>query len=239
VNFSIFGGGPATGSEVRENTAFGVLRLVLHPTGYDWNFLAASGNAFSDSGSQSCRGAFPDVDAPSPPGALTATANGPTRVDLSWAASTDNVGVSGYEVWRGPATGAMAVVASTAGVGFADTGVAAGTRYRYQVRAVDAAGNASALSNVGVVATPARRGALLARFRLKAASARRALARGRIRIAARRWAPTVVEVRVGGRLAAGRTLRSRRAVTLKLASWSKQRRYRHRAVTVTLRRPAA
>jgi Calcineurin-like phosphoesterase len=241
VNFAIFGGGPALGSEVRENTSFGVLRLVLHPRGYDWNFIPVTGSAFADSGSQACRGPMPDITPPTPPGALSATAKSPTRVDLSWVASADDVGVSRYEVWRGPATGAMAAVASTAGVGFVDMGVSAGQHYRYQVRAIDAAGNASAMSNVGVVATPAlhRRGALLAHYRLKSASARRALARGRIRIAARRWAPTVIDVRVGGRLAAARTVRTKRAVTLKLASWSKQRRYRHRAVTVTIRRPAA
>jgi hypothetical protein len=72
---------------------------------------------------------------------------------------------------------------------------------------------------------------------VKSAAARRALARGHIRIPARRWAPTVISVNVGGRLAARRTVRVKRAVSLKLASWSKHRRYRHRAVTVTIRRP--
>jgi hypothetical protein len=95
----------------------------------------------------------------------------------------------------------------------------------------------------GPVVTPApgparrRRGALLARWRLSSASARRALVRGRIRLPARRWAPTVILVRVGGRLAADAQVRVKHAVTLRLASWSKQRRYRHRPVTVTIRRP--
>ncbi|HTE64277.1 MAG TPA: hypothetical protein VK631_28235, partial [Solirubrobacteraceae bacterium] len=68
--------------------------------------------------------------------------------------------------------------------------------------------------------------------------ARRALVRGRIRLPARRWAPTVIRVHVGSRLAARRKVRAKRAVTVKLASWSKRRAYRHRPVTVTIRRPA-
>jgi hypothetical protein len=241
VNSAIFGGSPALGSEVRENTTFGVLRLVLHPTGYDWNFIQASGPAFADSGSQSCRGLL-DTQAPSPPGALSAKAERPIRVRLSWGASADNVGVAGYEIWRGPANGPLATVATTGpGVGFVDTTVTARQRYRYQVRARDAAGNVSAMSDVVSVVTPARtalrRGGLLASWRLKPASARRALTRGRIRIRARRWAPTVISVRVGNRVAAHRNARSKRAITIKLASWSKRRAYRHRTVAVTIRRP--
>ena len=239
VNFSIFSGAPTPGSEVRQNTTFGVLRLVLHPTAYDWSFVPASGGTFTDSGAQSCR-ALPDVEAPSPPSALSAKAVGPAQVDLAWAGSTDNVGVAGYEIWRGAPTGAMAPLAATgAEARFVDTTVAARSRYRYQVRARDTAGNMSGLSNVGSVVTPAARRALLAHWRLKGKRARRALARGRIRIPKRRWAPTVIEVRVAGRLAAHRQTRSKRAVTLKLARWSKRSRYRHRAVTVTIRRPVS
>jgi hypothetical protein len=41
-------------SEVRNNTANGVLKLTLKPNGYDWQFVAASGATFTDSGSGSC-----------------------------------------------------------------------------------------------------------------------------------------------------------------------------------------
>ncbi|MEO6326287.1 MAG: metallophosphoesterase [Thermoanaerobaculia bacterium] len=41
-------------SEVRNVGAFGVLKLTLHPAGYDWQFVAAAGSAFTDSGSASC-----------------------------------------------------------------------------------------------------------------------------------------------------------------------------------------
>ncbi len=41
-------------SEVRNNTAFGVLKLTLKPTGYDWKFIPEAGKSFTDSGSGSC-----------------------------------------------------------------------------------------------------------------------------------------------------------------------------------------
>lgn len=41
-------------SQVRNATAFGVLRLTLHATGYDWRFLPAAGATFSDAGQGSC-----------------------------------------------------------------------------------------------------------------------------------------------------------------------------------------
>ena len=41
-------------SEVRDNSTDGLLRLTLHPTGYDWRFLPVPGGTFSDTGSGSC-----------------------------------------------------------------------------------------------------------------------------------------------------------------------------------------
>jgi acid phosphatase type 7 len=43
-------------SEVRDDTTFGVLKLTLHPSGYDWVFLPESGKQFTDSGSGTCHG---------------------------------------------------------------------------------------------------------------------------------------------------------------------------------------
>ena len=41
-------------SEVRNNDAFGVLKLTLKPTGYEWKFIPEAGKTFMDSGSGSC-----------------------------------------------------------------------------------------------------------------------------------------------------------------------------------------
>lgn len=41
-------------SEVRNNTTWGVLKLTLHPTSYDWEFIPAAGGTFRDAGSAAC-----------------------------------------------------------------------------------------------------------------------------------------------------------------------------------------
>ena len=83
-----------------------MLKLTLHPASYDWQFVPEAGKTFTDSGSRPATAAAalhrrrPTRQAPTVPGTLTATAPGPTQVNLSWGASTDNVGVTGYEIYR-------------------------------------------------------------------------------------------------------------------------------------------
>jgi hypothetical protein len=58
--YALGGLGPLKGhSEIRQNTAFGVLELTLHPAGYDWRFIPEVAGAFADSGSGVCHGAPP------------------------------------------------------------------------------------------------------------------------------------------------------------------------------------
>ena len=52
-------GGAAPNSEVRNNRSYGVLALTLRPGGYDWRFVSAAGDSFTDSGSDTCRGTAP------------------------------------------------------------------------------------------------------------------------------------------------------------------------------------
>jgi chitodextrinase len=82
-----------------------------------------------------------DTTAPTTPGNLRATALDASRVSLTWSASTDAVGVTGYRVSR---DGVVVATVAATGTGFTDTGLAPVTGYAYQVVAVDAAGNASA-----------------------------------------------------------------------------------------------
>jgi chitodextrinase len=97
--------------------------------------------------------AIPDTTPPSVPSRLVARAEGETEVALGWEASSDDVGVAGYEVLRtGPAGTAPA--ASAPGTALRDRGLAVATRYCYSVRACDAAGNCSAPSTEACVATP-------------------------------------------------------------------------------------
>lgn len=146
--------GPALpNTEVRQNTSFGVLKLVLHETSYDWEFVSAAGGSFTDSGSRACHTASSGADTqpPSAPENLTAAATSSARVDMSWGASTDNLKVTGYRVYRNGA-----VVATTGGTQttYADTTAGAATTYTYEASALDAAGNESARSNAATVTTP-------------------------------------------------------------------------------------
>ncbi|MCC2334551.1 PQQ-dependent sugar dehydrogenase [Cellulomonas wangsupingiae] len=83
-----------------------------------------------------------DTTAPTTPSGVTATAAG-TSVTVSWRASTDAVGVAGYDVLRDGT-----VVGSTAGsvLTFVDSGLQPRVTYSYQVRARDQAGNRSGVS---------------------------------------------------------------------------------------------
>jgi glucose/arabinose dehydrogenase/fibronectin type 3 domain-containing protein len=91
-----------------------------------------------------------DTTAPSAPTALTATPVSTTQIDLAWAASTDNVGVTGYRVERcqGSNCTSWAQVGTPTANSFSNTGLAANTVYRFRVRAIDAAGNLSAYSTI-------------------------------------------------------------------------------------------
>ncbi|MCP3883960.1 MAG: fibronectin type III domain-containing protein, partial [Propionibacteriaceae bacterium] len=82
----------------------------------------------------------PDTEAPSVPQNLAATAPAYNRVDLTWDASTDNVGVTGYEVYRD-----SGLIGTSAGPSYTDNTVVAETTYRYSLLAFDAAGNKSVL----------------------------------------------------------------------------------------------
>ncbi|KRD45159.1 exoglucanase [Cellulomonas sp. Root930] len=86
-------------------------------------------------------GTVTDTTAPSVPAGLTAGTTTTTSVPLSWTASTDNVAVTGYDVYRG-----STLVATTTSTSYTVTGLSAATAYSFTVRAKDAAGNVSAPS---------------------------------------------------------------------------------------------
>ncbi|MEV4418148.1 endo-1,4-beta-xylanase, partial [Catellatospora sp. NPDC049609] len=96
-----------------------------------------------------------DTQAPTAPSSLAASGVTSSSVNLSWTASTDNVGVTGYDILRAPGTsgGSFTQVGTSTTTSFSNTGLSANTSYRYQVRARDAAGNVSAVSNTVTVTT--------------------------------------------------------------------------------------
>ena len=98
----------------------------------------------------------PDTTPPSQPGTLSAAAVSQGEVDLAWGASTDDVGVTGYQVERCQGAGCanFTQIATPAGTSYKDTSVSPSTSYSYRVRATDAAGNLSTYSNTATALTP-------------------------------------------------------------------------------------
>ncbi|WP_329087387.1 glycoside hydrolase family 18 chitinase [Actinomadura citrea] len=91
-----------------------------------------------------CDGSTPpekDTEAPSAPSGLRSTGKTATSVSLAWGASTDNVGVTGYDVYNGSAK-----AASVSGTSTTVGGLSAKTAYSFTVKAKDAAGNTSPAS---------------------------------------------------------------------------------------------
>jgi chitodextrinase len=110
-----------------------------------------AGNVSTHSAPASATTLGADTAPPSAPADLTATADGPDRIDLVWTEATDNVAVTGYEIWRDAVK--LAVVAGTS---HTDAGLAPSTSYTYVVKAVDEAGNVSAASNEATASTAAQ-----------------------------------------------------------------------------------
>jgi mannan endo-1,4-beta-mannosidase len=116
-----------------------------------------AGNLSANSGlaSFTTTGTGGDTQPPTTPGTPTASNVTASSVSLSWSASSDNVAVTGYDIFRAPGAsgGSFASVGTATATAFTNTGLTAATTYRYQVRARDAAGNTSAFSNPVTVTT--------------------------------------------------------------------------------------
>jgi chitodextrinase len=132
-------------------TTYTVTGLAASTT-YNFYVIAkdAAGNASAASNTASATTLAPvaDTTAPSAPTSLTASGTTQTTTNLSWTASTDNVGVTGYDVYQN-----SVFKATVSGTTYTVTGLTASTAYSFYVIAKDAAGNASAASNTASVTT--------------------------------------------------------------------------------------
>jgi len=114
-------------------------------TTYNYQVIAADAagnNSGSSNTATTTTPAVPDTQAPTTPTNLVAAAVSYSQINLSWTTSTDNVGVTSYDVYRNNSK--ITTVSTTS---FGDTGLAASTTYTYFVKARDAAGNVSGASN--------------------------------------------------------------------------------------------
>lgn len=113
--------------------------------------IADTANAFYNVIDVNFGGSNPvDTQAPTAPSSLAFSGVTSSSVNLSWNASSDNVGVTGYRIYNG--TNQIAAVSGST-LNYTATGLTANTAYSFQVKAVDAVGNLSAGSNTVNVTT--------------------------------------------------------------------------------------
>jgi chitinase len=154
TGYEVFVNGGASAAVTSASTSATVTGLTANTT-YTFTVKArdAAGNrsvasaAFSTTTPQRPQ---PDTQAPTAPGSLRSTGVTASSVSLAYNASTDNVGVTGYEIFvNGGATASATSTTLSATV----TGLAANTTYTFTAKARDAAGNRSAASNSVAVTT--------------------------------------------------------------------------------------
>jgi len=98
---------------------------------------------------------LPDTQAPTVPQNLVVTATSGTQINLTWSASTDNVAVYSYRIYRGTSAQSLNLIGGGGATSYSDSlSLKANQTYYYAVSAVDASGNASAQSAVVSVINP-------------------------------------------------------------------------------------
>ncbi len=128
---------------------YGFAKFSVSESAITGSFVRAVGGNFSDNFTIRAPNTN-DTTPPSTPTNVTATAVSASQVNLTWTASTDASGISGYQVYR---EGAQ-LAANVPSTSFSDNTTAPNTTYSYTVRAVDTVGNISAHSNAASVTTP-------------------------------------------------------------------------------------
>ncbi len=149
ANFALVGN--ASGSAYSDTNLAGGTTYLYRVRAYD-----EQNNYSGYSSPTSSTTQLPDTQPPTLPGNLTATALSVSRIDLSWSASTDNVGVVGYRVERcqGIGCATFGQVATSATPAYSNVGLSPNTSYTYRALAYDAATNQSSYSGTASATTP-------------------------------------------------------------------------------------
>ena len=147
TGYDVYRGTTLLGSTA--STTYAVTGLTAS-TAYTFSVRAkdAAGNTSVASNAVSVTTSAPVVDTTAP--TLSASGTTSTSTNLSWSGATDNIGVTGYDVYQG-----ATLLGSTASTTYAVSGLTASTTYTFNVRAKDAAGNVSVYSNTVSVTTSA------------------------------------------------------------------------------------
>jgi bacillolysin len=132
------------------NARTGSIQAAIDLYGAGTPEVIATTNAWYAVGVGAAYAGSTDTTAPSAPASLVASGTTSSTTNLAWNASTDNVAVTGYNVYRGTTLlGSTTATVRTYSV----TGLTASTAYTFSVKAKDAANNLSASSNVVNVTT--------------------------------------------------------------------------------------
>ena len=147
TGYDVYKDGVLLGSTA--STSYAVSGLVASTT-YAFTVKAkdAAGNTSVASNSVSVTTLAPDTTAPTAP-TLTASGTTSSATNLSWSGATDNVAVTSYDVYQNGVFLASTTTATT----YTVTGLTASTTYSFTLKAKDAAGNVSAVSNTATITT--------------------------------------------------------------------------------------
>lgn len=121
------------------------------PTSSAGSITSSAATSSSIKSSSSSSSSLADTTAPGIPGSLHQDAALASHVDISWTSATDNVGVTGYRIYR---DGVLIGTVAADTLAYSDNGVQASHQYLYGVSAGDAAGNWSAQQTL-FITTPA------------------------------------------------------------------------------------
>ena len=148
AGYNLYRGGAKSSSTTSTSYTFTGLACgttyTLALTAYDAAGNESDGRyATTTETTSSCSPAPADTQAPTVPGGLATTGSTATSISAGWTSSTDNVGVTGYGVYRNGSS-----VSSTGGTSYTFSGLVCGTSYTLAVDAVDGAGNRSAKSSI-------------------------------------------------------------------------------------------
>ncbi len=137
TGYGLYRGGALVGTS---GTTTGVFSGLTCNTNYTLSVDSydAAGNRSGQTTLMVATTACPDTTPPTMPSSLAVSAIALTSLTLTWAASADNVGVAGYDVYRNNTK-----VASVTAISSSQTDLVCGTSYSFGVEAYDAAGNRS------------------------------------------------------------------------------------------------